>query len=145
MTFQSSKINSAQVKKDKKLLHTYPVFPEDWWCKLVNCYVSTTGMWTTKEKKLPKTSKGLLPPSDMSDDENFEIISRLNNINHFFVRANVRCWCLYFDLLKVLVLDYSVYSLWLRHRWLWLRLRGGSTYYSGYSAINRLAAQLLLS
>ena len=29
MTFQSSKINSAQVKKDKKLLHTYPVFPED--------------------------------------------------------------------------------------------------------------------
>ena len=42
-----------------------------------------------KKKKLPKTSKGLLPPSDMSDDENFEIISRLNNINHFFVRANV--------------------------------------------------------
>ena len=41
-----------------------------------------------KKKKLPKTLKGLSPP-DMSDDENFEIISRLNNINHFFVRANV--------------------------------------------------------
>ena len=41
-----------------------------------------------KKKKTSQNFEGS-PPSDMSDDENFEIISRLNNINHFFVRANV--------------------------------------------------------
>lgn len=139
MTFQSSKINSAQVKKDKKLLHTYPVFPEDWWCKLVNCYVSTTGMWTTKEKKTSQNFEGS-PPSDMSDDENFEIISRLNNINHFFVRANVVVlWqCFYFDLLKVLVLLLRVLPMAQAESWFSVLLRM-------YSAINGPAAQLLLS
>ena len=80
--------NKLRSKKDKKLLHTYPVFPEDWWCKLVNCYVSTA-MWTTKEK-LRRVS--LLKCLMMRISNYFQA---LNNIHHFCYSK--RC-CFHFDL-----------------------------------------------
>ena len=103
--------NKLRSKKDKKLLHTYPVFPEDWWCKLVNCYVSTSLDGDVNHER--KTSKGLSP--EMSDDENFEnYFQALNNIHHFCYSK--RC-CFHFDLPEPLI--YSSQDL------LKLRLRAG--------------------